>query len=93
MHDPITLIGCAVGIIGCIVGVATFVVASLTRAQENGKLMAKVDYLVVGFDEMKQDTKSHNLAIEKTFDEHTRSITDLNARVKNLEKEVFHDSR
>lgn len=93
MHDPITIIGCAVGIIGCIVGVATFVVASLTRAQEDGKLMEKVDYLVRGLDEMKQDTKSHNASIEKTFAEHTRNITDLLARVKNLEKEVFHGSR
>ena len=86
--NPISIITCAVGIIGCIVGVATFVSASLTRAKEDGKLMAKVDYLVNGFDELKQDAKTRNSAVDKLLDEHSTAIADLQARMNIVEKEI-----
>lgn len=91
--NPISLITCVVGIIGCIIGVATFTAGSLARAKEDGKLMEKVDYLVRSFDEMKADTKIHNNAIDDILDEHTKDITDLKARMRNVENEVFHEPR
>lgn len=93
MNDPISLIACIVGVIGCVIGVATFVSAQLTKAKENGALMEKVDYLVRSFDEQKKEVKEHNTAIDRLLDEHTISITDMQARIKNLEKEVFHGTR
>lgn len=91
--NPISLITCAVGIIGCIVGVATFVVGSLTRAKEDGKLLEKVDYLIRSFDELKADTKDHNNSTDEILSEHTKDITDIKARLRNVEKELFHDRR
>lgn len=90
MHDPISVIACVVGIIGCVIGVATFVSAQLTKARENGALMEKVDYLVRSFDEQKKEAKEHNQVFDKLLDEHTVAITDILARLKNVEKEVFH---
>lgn len=88
MHDPISLIMCVVGIIGCIIGIATFISAQIVRAKEDGKLMEKVDYLVRGFDELKADSKSRNTMIDDVLDEHTKAITDLQARMNNVEKEL-----
>jgi len=90
MNDPISLIACIVGVIGCVIGVASYVSAQLVRARENGALMEKVDYLVRSFDEQKKDTKERNTIIDKVIDEHTVAIADMQARVKNLEKEVFN---
>ena len=87
--NPISSIACVVGIVGCVIGVATFISAQIVRAKEDGRLMEKVDYLVRGFDEQKKDTKERNVTMDQLFSEHTVAITDLNARVKGLEKEVF----
>ena len=93
MTNPIATITCIVGVIGCIIGVATFVSAQLTKAKENGALMEKVDYLVRSFDEQKKEAKEHNQFFDRVLDEHTVAITDMQARIKNLEKEVFHGTR
>lgn len=93
MSNSISTITCIVGVIGCIIGVATFVSAQLTKAKENGALMEKVDYLVRSFDEQKKDFKEHNQFFNKILDEHTVAITDMQARLKSLEKEVFHGTR
>ena len=87
--NPVSIIACVVGIVGCIIGVATFISAQIVRAKEDGRLMEKVDYLVHGFDEQKKDTREKNNSFDQLFSEHTVAITDLNARVKGLEKEVF----
>lgn len=89
MINPISIITCCVGIIGCVIGVATFVSAQITRAKQDGALMEKVDYLIRGFDEQKKDSKERYNAFDTVLDEHTKDITDVKARVRNLEKEVF----
>ena len=91
--NAISIIACVVGIIGCVIGVATFVSAQLTKAKENGALMEKVDYLVRSFDEQKKDTKERNSALDRILDEHSKAIVDMQARLKNIEKEVFHEVR
>ena len=93
MPDPISIIACVVGIIGCVVGVATFVSAQLTRAKENGALMEKVDYLVRSFDEQKQENKERNAAVVGSIDEQSKMLVDIQARLRNVEKEVFHETR
>ena len=90
MPNVISIITCVVGIVGCIIGVATFVSAQLVRAKEDGKLMEKVDYLVRSVDEQKKDTKERNTILDRILDEHSTAITDLQARMKIVEKEVFH---
>lgn len=87
--SPISIITCVVGIIGCVIGVATFVSAQIVRAKEDGALMEKVDYLVRSFDEQKAEFNDRNKTLNKILDEHTVAITDIQARVRNLEKEVF----
>ena len=87
--NPISVITCTVGIIGCVIGVATFVSAQLVRAKEDGKLMEKVDYLVRGFDEQKKDTKERNNNLDSIIDDHTKLLSTLDTKVRNLEREVF----
>lgn len=42
----ISIIGCVIGIIGCVIGVATFVSAMLTKSQQDGIMIAKIDQCV-----------------------------------------------
>jgi hypothetical protein len=87
--NPVSIITCCVGIIGCIIGVATFVSAQLSRAKQDGALIEKVDYLIKNFDEQKKEQQSRNVLQDEILSKHSESIVDLQARVKNIEKEVF----
>ena len=93
MHDPISIIMCVVGVVGCVIGVSTYAAAQMARAKEDGALMAKVDYLVQGLDELKKETNKHYSSIDEVQDEHTKAIVNIQARVRSLEKEVFHETR
>lgn len=93
MHDPISIIMCVVGVVGCVVGVSTYAATQMTKAKEDGALMAKVDYLVQGLDELKKETNIRYSSIDEVQEEHTKAIVDIRARVRNLEKEVFHETR
>ena len=44
--NPISIITCVVGIVGCLIGVATFVSAQITKAKQDGMLIAKIDQCV-----------------------------------------------
>ena len=72
--SPISLIGCIVGVVGCVVGVATFVSAQLTRAKQDGVLIAKIDQCVKGIEELKADVKERNDRFDKILDEHGKDI-------------------
>lgn len=85
---PISLIGCVVGIIGCVVGVATFVSAQLTRAKQDGVLIAKIDQCVKGIEELKSDVKERNDKFDKVIDEHSRDIASLKEQVHILMTKV-----
>lgn len=75
--NTISLIGCVVGIVGCVIGVATFVSAQMSRAKQDGQLIAKVDQCVKGIEELKSDVKDRNDKFDKVIDEHSRDITTL----------------
>lgn len=93
MHDPISIIMCVVGVIGCVIGIATFISAQITKAKDDGILMAKVDQLVQSLEELKKDTKSRNITTDSILDEHTKDIVDIKARLRAVEKEVFSGTR
>lgn len=82
--SAISIIGCAVGIISCIIGVSTFVSAQITKARQDGVMLAKIDQCVTGIDEIKTDVKEKNKEIDRTIDEHSKDITYLKAQVKIL---------
>lgn len=82
--NTISIIGCVVGIIGCAIGVATFVSAQLTRARQDGVLVAKVDQCVKGIDEIKSDVKDRNDKFDKVIDEHTKDITELKSQMHTV---------
>lgn len=86
--SPISLIGCIVGIIGCVVGIATFVSAQLTRAKQDGVLIAKIDQCVKGIEELKSDVKERNDKFDHIIDEHSRDITKLKEQVHILMTKV-----
>lgn len=93
MVDPIPFVACIVGIIGCFIGVATFIFAQMTKAKQYGELVAKVDYLVKSFDEQKKEMKDRNTTLDKVIDEHSVIIVDIQARLRNVEKKVFNETR
>lgn len=82
--NTISIIGCVVGIIGCVIGVATFVSAQLTRARQDGVLVAKVDQCVKGIDELKTDVKDRNEKFDEIIDQHTRDISELKAQMHTV---------
>ena len=83
-----SLITCIVGIIGCIIGVATFVSAQITKAKQDGMLIAKIDQCVKGIDDIKKDMKEKNHEIDLIISEHTKDIAELKIQVKSLFKQL-----
>ena len=82
--NTVSIIGCVVGIIGCVIGVATFVSAQLTRARQDGVLVAKVDQCVKGIDEIKGDVKERNEKFDTIIDEHTKDIAQLKTEMHTV---------
>lgn len=46
-------------VLACVVGVATFIAGMVARAQNDGKLIGKVEYICTKVDEMSTDMKSN----------------------------------
>lgn len=82
--SPISIITCVVGIVGCVVGVATFVSAQVTKAKQDGMLIAKIDQCVDGIESIKSDMKEKNREFDTVIDEHTRKIVRLETQVRNI---------
>lgn len=82
--DTIAIIGCVVGVITCVVGVATFVSAQVTKAKQDGMLVAKLDQCVRGIEEIKKDVKEKNKELDGIIDEHTRDIVKLKTQMKTV---------
>lgn len=78
------VIGCVVGVVTCIIGVATFVSAQLTKAKQDGVLIAKIDQCVNGIEEIKKDVKEKNEKIDNVIDEHTRDIVKLKTQMRTV---------
>lgn len=78
----ISIIGCIVGIVGCVIGVATFTSAQITKAKQDGVLIAKIDQCVKGIEDIKVDMKEKNREIDRTIDDHTKKITRLETQMK-----------
>lgn len=86
--SAITIIGCVVGVVSCIIGISTFVSAQLTKAKQDGVLIAKIDQCVNGIDELKSNIKEKNHEYDSVIDEHTKAITQLQTEVKSLFKQL-----
>lgn len=80
----ISVIGCIVGIIGCIIGVSTFTSAQITKAKQDGMLIAKIDQCVKGIEDIKADMKETNKEVDCVIDEHTREIIELQTQMKTV---------
>ena len=80
----ITIIGCVVGVVSCVVGVSTFVSAQITKAKQDGMLIAKIDQCVNGIESIKADMKEKNREFDTVIDEHTRKIVKLETQVRNI---------
>ena len=82
--SPVSIITCVVGIVGCVVGVATFVSAQITKAKQDGMLIAKIDQCVNGIESIKSDMKEKNRELDTVIDEHTRKIVRLETQVRSI---------
>ena len=82
--NPISIITCVVGIVGCLIGVATFVSAKITKAKQDGMLIAKIDQCVNGIEEIKNDMKDKNHEFDAIIDEHTKKLVRLETQMKTI---------
>ena len=82
--NPISIITCVVGIVGCLIGVATFVSAQITKAKQDGMLIAKIDQCVNGIEEIKNDMKEKNHEFDEIIDEHTKKLVRLETQMKTV---------
>lgn len=80
----ISIIGCIIGIIGCAIGVATFTSAQITKAKQDGVLIAKIDQCVKGIEDIKVDMKEKNKELDNLMDEHTRDIVKLKTQMRTI---------
>ena len=92
--SAISVIPVVVGIVSCIIGAATFVSAQITKAKQDGMVLAKVDQCVKNTEEIKKDMKEKNKEIDMIIDQHTKDITKLQTEMQvvfdkiNLKREV-----
>lgn len=86
--EPIALITCIVGIIGCIIGVATFVSAQVTKAKQDGMLVAKLDQCVLNTEQIRMDFKERNREIDKIIDRHSESIIKLETQMRIVNQKL-----
>lgn len=86
--SAISIIGCAVGIIGCAIGIATFVSAQITKAKQDGMVLAKVDQCVQNTEEIKKDMKERNKEVDNVIDAHGQAITKLQTEMKIVFKHL-----
>lgn len=82
--NVIAIIGCVVGIVTCTVGVATFISAQITKAKQDGMLVAKIDQCVNGIEDLKKDVKEKNKEFDSIVDEHTRDIVKLKTQMRTV---------
>lgn len=86
--NAISIIGCAVGIIGCAIGIATFVSAQVTKAKQDGMVLAKVDQCVQNTEEIKKDVKEKNKEYDSVIGLHEQAITKLQTEMKIVFKQL-----
>lgn len=83
-----TIIPIVVGIIGCVIGVATFISAQITKAKQDGMVLAKIEQCVKNTEEIKKEMKEKNKEIDVVIDEHSKEITKLKTEMDIVLKEL-----
>lgn len=82
--SPISIIGCVVGVVGCLIGIATFSSAMITKAKQDGVLMAKVEQCLKNTEEIKKDMKEKNKEYDSLLDKHSKEIVELQTQMKSV---------
>lgn len=82
--SPISIIGCVVGVVGCLIGIATFSSAMITKAKQDGVLMAKVEQCLKNTEEIKKDMKEKNKEYDSLLDKHSKEIVELQTQMKTV---------
>lgn len=93
MITPISIITCVVGVIGCVIGVATFVSAQITKAKQDGMVLAKVEQCVQNTEEIRKDIKEKNKEIDNVTAEHARAIVKLQTEMKEVQQRLNMSSK
>lgn len=86
--SAITVIPIIVGIIGCVIGVATFISAQITKAKQDGMVLAKIEQCVKNTEEIKKEMREKNKEIDLVIDDHSTSITKLKTQMEIVLKEL-----
>lgn len=80
----VTIIPLVVGIIGCVIGVATFISAQITKAKQDGMVLAKVEQCVKNTEEIKKEMKERNKELDVVIDRHSQDIIELQTKMKMI---------
>ena len=86
--SAMTVIPVVVGVIGCLIGVATFVSAQITKAKQDGMVLAKIEQCVKNTEEIKKEMKDKNKEIDNVIDKHSEDITKLKTEMEIVFKEM-----
>lgn len=86
--SPLSVIPVIVGIITCVIGISTFVSAQITKAKQDGMLIAKIEQCVKNTEEIKNDIKDKNKEYDSILDEHSKAIIELQTKMKVVENEI-----
>lgn len=86
--SAMTVIPVVVGVIGCIIGVATFTSAQITKAKQDGMVLAKIEQCVKNTEEIKKEMKDKNKEIDNIIDKHSEDITKLKTEMEIVFKEM-----
>lgn len=78
------IIGSVVGVVTCIVGVATFTSAQLSKANQDGRLLEKVEQACAGINEIKKEMKEKNKEIDKVIQKHSIEIAEIKQTLEHL---------
>lgn len=82
----VAVIGCIVGVITCLIGVATFVSAQLSKAKQDGVMIAKIDQCIKNTEEIKKEAKDNNKLVDDTLKLHSEKIVKFEEQISN----IFH---
>lgn len=75
-------------IASCLISFAGFYLSINNKANDNGRVLEKVDNCCDGIKEIKLEIKERNKSLDKLLDNHSERITRLEEQVETIFKEI-----
>ena len=85
---PVSIVTCIIGGGTFLIGLITLISAQMTKAKQDGALLAKIDQCVSGINEIKTDMKDKNKEIDRIVSEHSLDISRIKEQIKALQEKI-----